>query len=105
GLPCRVYGMRRDLKAPEVEGNLTFMPFSEAGFIDDLRTARAVIAGGGYTLMSEAVYLHKPLLSLPVEGQFEQVLNALYLEKLGYGQHAQALDSETLERFLAEVPR
>jgi uncharacterized protein (TIGR00661 family) len=105
GLPCRVYGVRRGIQTDEVEQNLTFRPFSEAGFIDDLRTARAVVAGGGYTLMSEAVYLRKPMLSLPVQGQFEQTLNALYLEKLGYGQHATSLDRPTLERFLAEVPR
>ena len=104
GLPCRVYGVRRELQAEEREGNLTFCPFSEAGFIDDLRTARAVIAGGGYTLMGEAVYLHKPLLSLPVHGQFEQVLNALYLEQLGYGQYAKVLDGPTLGRFFERVP-
>src|SRR5205823_9055774 len=85
--------------------NLTFRPFSEKGFIDDLRTARAVVAGGGYTLMSEAVYLHKPLLSLPVQGQFEQVLNALYLEKLGFGMHAKALDGAVLTEFLSRVPK
>lgn len=105
GLPCRVYGVRRGIEADEVDANLTFRPFSEAGFIDDLRSSRAVVAGGGYTLMSEAVYLHKPLLSLPVQGQFEQTLNALYLQKLGYGHHAHALNTETLEAFLAEVPR
>jgi uncharacterized protein (TIGR00661 family) len=105
GLPCRVYGVRRGIKADQVEQNLTFRPFSEKDFIEDLRTARAVVAGGGYTLMSEAVYLHKPLLSLPVQGQFEQTLNALYLQRLGYGRHATALDQPTLEAFLAEVPR
>jgi uncharacterized protein (TIGR00661 family) len=105
GIPCRVYGVRRGLADDVIEGNLTYRPFSETGFIDDLRTARAVIAGGGYTLMSEAVYLKKPLLSLPVQGQFEQTLNALYLEQLGYGVHASALDEATLERFLQAVPR
>jgi uncharacterized protein (TIGR00661 family) len=105
GIPCLVYGVRRGIERDEVEGNLTFRPFSETGFIDDLRTARAVVAGGGYTLMSEAVYLHKPLLSLPVQGQFEQTLNALYLEKLGYGRHAPVLDSRTVQSFLADVPR
>jgi uncharacterized protein (TIGR00661 family) len=97
--------MRRDITADLVDGNLTFRPFSEKGFIDDLRTARAVVAGGGYTLMSEAVYLHKPMLSLPVQGQFEQVLNALYLEQLGYGMYAKALDGPVLSEFLARVPR
>ena len=105
GLPCKVYGVRRGIKTDEVEDNLTFRPFSEAAFIDDLRTSRAVVAGGGYTLMSEAVYLHKPLLSLPVQGQFEQTLNALYLQQLGYGRHAEALDEKTLNAFLADVPR
>src|SRR4051812_17973597 len=81
-LPFRIYGLRRDLKDDLRDENLLYRPFSEAGFIDDLRTARGVIAGGGFTLMSEAVYLHKPMLSIPVEGQFEQVLNARYLENL-----------------------
>jgi uncharacterized protein (TIGR00661 family) len=105
GLECRVYGVRRDIQEEVVDGNLRFRPFSESGFIGDLSTARAVIAGGGFTLMSEAVYLHKPVLSLPVEGQFEQVLNALYLEKLGYGLYARALDAPTLRRFLDGLPR
>jgi uncharacterized protein (TIGR00661 family) len=105
GLPCRVYGLRRDIKEDQVEGNLTFRPFSENGFIDDLRTARAVVAGGGYTLMSEAVYLQKPMLSLPIQGQFEQVLNALYLERLGYGMYAQELTEPVLREFLSRVPK
>src|SRR5882724_6940208 len=105
GLPCKVYGVRRGIPSDEVDENLTFRPFSEAGFIDDLRTSRAVVAGGGYTLMSEAVYLHKPMLSLPVQGQFEQTLNALYLQQLDYGRHAEVLDAATLNAFLADVPR
>ncbi len=104
-LPCRVYGVKRELTADLVDENLTFRPFSEAGFIDDLRTARAVIAGGGFTLMSEAVYLRKPTLSVPVVGQFEQVINALYLEQLGYGMYARELTSESLAEFLKRVPR
>ena len=104
GLPCRVYGMKRDLTEDLVEGNLTFRPFSEDRFIDDLRTARAVVAGGGFTLMSEAVYLHKPMLSFPLERQFEQVLNALYLEKLGYGMHARELSPDVIQEFLRRVP-
>ncbi len=104
GLPCRIYGLRRDLKEPLVDGPLTYKPFSEQGFIDDLRTAKAVVANGGFTLMGEAVYLHKPMLSLPVGGQFEQVLNARYLEKMGFGLYAPALTSDLLKRFLLQVP-
>lgn len=104
GRPCRIYGMRRDLKEDLVDGALTFRPFSEQTFIDDLRTSKGVIAGGGFTLMSEAVYLRKPMLSMPIEGQFEQVLNALYLQQLGYGQYAATLDADVIGSFLEKVP-
>jgi uncharacterized protein (TIGR00661 family) len=103
-VPCRIYGLRRDLTEDVVEGNLTYRPFSEEKFIDDLRTARAVVAGGGFTLMSEAVYLRKPILSVPVRGQFEQELNALYLQQLSYGEYQRSLTVEALQEFLERVP-
>jgi len=92
----RVYGMGRDGS----EGNVTLRPFSETGFVDDLRTAKAVIAGGGFSLMSEAVSLHVPMLSVPIEQQHEQELNARYLEQLGYGQWSEWLDQESVVSFL-----
>lgn len=105
GIECRVYGMRRDITAEQVEGHVRYRPFSEDGFIADLASARAVIAGGGFTLMGEAVYLGKPMLALPVGGQFEQVLNSRYLERLGYGRMAARLDDPAILRaFLDEVP-
>src|SRR6185295_1291806 len=82
-----------------------FQPFSEDKFIDDLASSRAVIAGGGFTLMGEAVYLHKPMLAVPLARQFEQVLNARYLEREGFGRHAADLTAaSTVTDFLAVVP-
>ncbi len=104
GHPTRIYGVRRELTEEVVEGNLSYRPFSEQGFIEDLRTARAVVAGGGFTLMSEAVYLRKPMLSVPVQGQFEQVLNALYLQQLGYGRYAPRFSEAALVEFLGSIP-
>ncbi len=98
----RVYGFAPD--AEQTRGNVTLCPFSETRFVDDLVAARGVIAGGGYSLMGEAVHLGVPMLSLPIAGQYEQVLNAMYLEKLGYGLHASQLDAPTLDRFLDELP-
>ncbi|MBK8215596.1 MAG: teichoic acid biosynthesis protein [Myxococcales bacterium] len=101
----RIYGIRRSIKSEEREGNLVFRPFSEQGFIDDLASSKAVIAGGGFTLMGEAVYLHKPMLAVPLHRQFEQVLNARYLEHEGYGMATESLDDpEVVKRFLAKVP-
>lgn len=104
GLECRIYGMRRGITEEQVEGDLRFRPFSEQGFIDDLASCRAVIAGGGFTLMGEAVYLHKPMLALPLGRQFEQMLNARYLEVEGYGMCAEEIDGPTIGAFLARVP-
>lgn len=104
GMECRIYGMRRSITEEHVEGSLRYRPFSEATFIEDLASAKAVISGGGFTLMGEAVYLHKPMLSLPVGKQFEQILNAIYLEHLGYGMRARALDHDTLSQFMSHLP-
>jgi len=106
GQECRLYGMRRDITEEQVEGNLHYRPFSQEGFIDDLASARAVIAGGGFTLMGEAVYLHKPMLAIPLGRQFEQTMNGLYLEREGFGMTAPDLsDPSTIATFLDGVPR
>lgn len=105
GVECRIYGMRRDLSEEQIEGNLRFRPFSEQGFIQDMASARAVIAGGGFTTMGEAVYLHKPMLAVPIDHQFEQVMNARYLENLGYGRYAKDLNNaEQIRSFLDAIP-
>jgi uncharacterized protein (TIGR00661 family) len=69
----------------KVLGNLTFKPFSKDGFLEDLASSKAVMATAGFTLISEALFLRKPLLALPMQGQFEQELNAYQLEQAGYG--------------------
>jgi len=104
GIECRIYGMRRSIEQEEREGSLRYRPFSEAGFIEDLATARAVITGGGFTLMSECVYLHKPTLSVPIRGHFEQILNGRYLEHEGYGRFATTIDAKAVHAFLEAVP-
>ena len=104
GVECRIYGLRRDLAGDERDGNLVWRPFSEATFVEDLRTARGVVSGGSFTLMSESVFLGKPMLSVPVRRQFEQILNARWLEKLGYGLEAREITGERLGEFLERLP-
>ncbi|MGB0680083.1 MAG: glycosyltransferase family protein [Polyangiales bacterium] len=100
GIECRIYGMRRHIQEEQVEGCLRYRPFDETRFIDDLASAKAVIAGGGFTTLSECVYLHKPVLSVPIMGQFEQIMNARYLQHEGYGMCATEVDTAVLRRFL-----
>jgi uncharacterized protein (TIGR00661 family) len=96
-----VYGLRRSVQ----RGNTTLKEFSETGFVDDLASARAVVCNGGLSLIGEAIYLGKPIFSVPVRNQYEQVLNARYLEQLGYGLEAPKIDGELLRLFLAETPK
>jgi uncharacterized protein (TIGR00661 family) len=92
----RVYGMGREGS----EGNVSLRAFSETAFVDDLRTARAAIAGGGFSFLSEAVSLQVPMLSVPVEQQYEQELNARYLAHLNYGAWSRDLSADKIVDFL-----
>ncbi len=96
-----VYGMNR----VAVEGNVTYKQFSETGFIEDLASAKAVVANGGFSFISEAVYLKKPIYSFPIANQFEQWMNAAYIHKLGYGRHFDDLSADNLKAFLYDLPR
>jgi uncharacterized protein (TIGR00661 family) len=93
-----VYGLRKS----ETHGNCVLKEFSEDGFVADLAGARAVVANGGLSLLGEAVFLGKPIYSVPVQHQFEQVMNARYLEELGYGLGADVIEPDVLKLFLGE---
>ncbi len=103
-VPFKVYGLGT-VRSPDLGANVELRPFSQTDFVDDLRTARAVIAGGGYSLMGEAVHLRVPMLAVPLRKQFEQELNARYLAQRGFGAWASELNREVVERFLSELAK
>jgi uncharacterized protein (TIGR00661 family) len=86
------------------EGNIVFKKPSMDGFLHDLAGAKAVIANAGFSLVSEALYLGKPYLAMPVRNQFEQTFNAYHIDKLGYGAWWKLLGKEQIESFLFNVP-
>ncbi len=86
---CYVFGYRQDEGR---EGNVIFMRKSEETFLELLEGACYVIQGGGHTLMTESLYLGKPVLTIPILAMLEQRINALYIEKLGYGMQENMLD-------------
>ena len=95
---CRfiAYGFDREGQ----EGNVVFKKPSMDGFLNDLAGCKAIIANAGFSLVSEALHLGKPYLAVPVEHQFEQIFNAYYLEKTGYGAWWEELNRERIESFL-----
>ncbi|MHB8066898.1 MAG: glycosyltransferase family protein [Desulfobaccales bacterium] len=82
--PVIVYGVPKEGR----EGNLLYKAKSEEGFLDDLASCAYVVCGGGHSMISEALYYGKPVISFPIKGAFEQFINAFYLERLGYGHFA-----------------
>ena len=86
------------------ESNLTFKKFSSGdSFTRDLAGCKAVIANGGFTLISEALYLGKPLLVVPIKKHFEQILNAIYIGEHKYGEFYEELDKNSLVNFLMNL--
>ncbi len=95
-----VYYLNRHLQ----EGNIIYRKFNETTFIKDLASCKAVITNGGFGLISEAVHLGKPVLSVPIHNHFEQITNAIYIEKLGYGEFHRHLTKDILENFISKIP-
>jgi uncharacterized protein (TIGR00661 family) len=81
GRRVNVYGLG---KRPD-EGALRFFEIDEQRFIDDLATCQAVVSTAGNQLVGEALYLGKPLLVMPEPRNFEQSVNAYFLEQSGAG--------------------
>jgi uncharacterized protein (TIGR00661 family) len=85
-------------------GNVLYKKPSLDGFLQDLINAKAIVANAGFSLLTEALHLGKPYLAVPVEHQFEQVFNAYWLEKAGYGAFWEELNRERVESFLYNLP-
>jgi len=90
----KIYGM----PGQKSRGNLEFVDFGDH-FLQDLRRCRYVIVNGGFTVISEAMYLKKPVLCLPIAKQFEQEFNGIMVKKKGFGSWAMELGHKDLDSF------
>ncbi len=98
--PFVAYGFGREGR----DGNVTFKKPSSDGFLRDLAGAKAVVANAGFSLVTEALHLGKPYLPVPVKHQFEQIFNAYWLDRMGYGPYWSDLNKERIESFLFNLP-
>lgn len=96
-----IYGFNKN----ETDENLTYKEFNEDEFYDDLASAKAVICNGGFTFISEAIHLKKPIYSVPAIGNFEQTLNGFYVQKLGYGEYHEVMSAKRVANFLKRLPK
>lgn len=87
---------------PEGE-NVTVKEFSSIGFIEDLASARAVVCCAGFTLLSECLYLGKPMISIPIWGQYEQTCNVVALNEWGLGKSIQSPRPDVIRKLIEEI--
>ncbi len=84
--------------------NLTMKNYHNSNWYKDLANCRAIIGTAGMSLVSESLCLNKPYFAIPVGGQIEQVINALYIKKLGFGDWAHHLNAAKAADFLKKCP-
>jgi uncharacterized protein (TIGR00661 family) len=98
--PVKVYHPTRR----GTEGNVEFHAPANRPFLEDLASARAVVATAGNQLISEAIHFGKPLLLEPEEA-LEQKINAWFIERWKLGMHVPAgqMKATTLREFLSRT--
>jgi uncharacterized protein (TIGR00661 family) len=99
--PNRRFVVFSDWNAGQPRGlpdNVRTAPISRDGFLAQLAKGSALITTAGNQVIGEAVYLRKPVLAFPEPDVLEQELNALALQRSGYGESFQ-LGSFTPERW------
>jgi uncharacterized protein (TIGR00661 family) len=70
-------------KQPYQFNKIRFSPIDNDSFKQSLENCEGVICGAGFELPSEALFLRKKLMVIPMVGQFEQACNAESLRKMG----------------------
>ncbi len=94
-----VYGFNRSGR----DKNLLFKKPCQKGFVNDLAQCKGVITNGGFSLITEAVFMKKPIYSVPVKHQIEQEVNGFYIEQSGYGHTSKETNVKDLEYFLSNL--
>ena len=103
GRPVRIYG----LGAKPPDGPFTFRPFDEVAFVEDLAGCAGVIGAAGNQTLGEALSLRKPVLALPEQKHFEQMINSFCLRQLGAGDFVpvERVGIEDIRNFLSNLEK
>ncbi|OOG76187.1 glycosyltransferase family protein [Algoriphagus sp. A40] len=100
-LRIKAYWDKKD--AAETENlleNLSFHKVNDKTFLQDMATCRGLVCTAGFESVCEAMYLGKPVMMIPVAGQYEQACNALDAEASGAGIASERFDFGYFDREL-----
>jgi uncharacterized protein (TIGR00661 family) len=97
-VPIRAYGF--GVLGQRGRGNTVFKPFCSDEFLHDLATCAGVISSAGHSLVCESLFFEKPMLLVPIAAQYEQLLNAHHVEKIGAGMAVAKHSSHSIDQFV-----
>lgn len=80
--------------------NYLIKPINREAYTESLKRSKMAFLGAGFEGPSEALALGKKLLVIPMSNQYEQHLNAMYLNKMGYNSALQLNAEHTKEVLL-----
>jgi uncharacterized protein (TIGR00661 family) len=78
--------------------NLSFHRVHDKKFLQDMANCKGLVCTAGFESVCEAMYLGKPVMMIPVAGQYEQACNALDAVASGAGIASENFDFAKLER-------
>lgn len=92
------------VKQADCRNNHSILPTSRQDFIDTLQQAHGVITSAGFSTTSECLHLGQRLITIPVQGQMEQLSNAAALEQLQLASTCTELTDGLLQQWLHSPP-
>ncbi len=83
--------------------NLSFHQIHDKNFLRDMAACKGLICTSGFESICEAMYLGKPVMMIPVAGQFEQACNALDAVSAGAGIRSENFDFGYFDQSLSKL--
>ncbi len=100
-LKIRAYWDKKN--AAETENpltNLSFHQVHDQNFLRDMAACKGLVSTAGFESICEAMYLGKPVMVIPVQGQYEQACNAIDTVHSGAGICSEDFDFSKLEKLI-----
>ncbi len=77
------YVFSNEVQKVHVYRNARILPVDKNIFLTYFLSCQGVITNSGFQTTSEAIYLNKKLMTIPINGQYEQELNSNLLKNFG----------------------
>lgn len=92
--------LRIQLERETLPARFHFHAIHPTHFLEKMSQCSGLITTAGFESIAEAMYLQKPVLTIPISGHYEQMCNAIDAEQSGAGLHMKKPD---IASFLAYI--